>query len=404
MRRSSGHCLVGSSSFGLLLAFTVACGGPETRPSVEAEGPFDGGTLASALRARSGEPSAASDGATAGALALSWIADARPVTTTDEQTHLVLELIAQNASAEPQRIDAIDVFEPGRRRPLASFAGDELSAILLGGDEATGSIAPGNAAVAFFDLALGLRERLPARLRAVVRTAAGEALAAPAAEVVRERPIALSPPLRGENLVDLNGCCRGGHGRAVEANETGVFVAQRYAIDFLRAQGTASFEGDPSDNASYFIFGDDVHAAAPGRVVAVRDGMVENDPSQPLPPADLETAAGNYVVEALGGGRFALYAHLQAGSVRVQPGQRLRRGQVLGLVGNTGNSTEPHLHFHVMDRPSPLLSNGLPYVFDEFRLQAHVELASGEPLVIPTQGPERRENRLPLELDIVAFD
>jgi len=112
----------------------------------------------------------------------------------------------------------------------------------------------------------------------------------------------------------------------------------------------------------------------------------------------------DYVVEELGDGRFALYAHLQPGSVRVQPGQRVRRGQVLGLVGNTGNSDEPHLHFHVMDSPSPLFSNGLPYVFDGFRLQGHLDVSGPEPLVVPTRGSEQRQNRLPLDLDIVAFD
>ena len=75
----------------------------------------------------------------------------------------------------------------------------------------------------------------------------------------------------------------------------------------------------------------------------------------------------------------------------------------MGLVGNTGNSTEPHLHFQVMDSPSPLLSNGVPYVFDRFELEGHVELGDAGPVLIPTPGPDRRENRLPLDLDVIAF-
>ena len=63
----------------------------------------------------------------------------------------------------------------------------------------------------------------------------------------------------------------------------------------------------------------------------------------------------------LGGGKFAFYAHIQPGTLRVKTGDRVTRGQVLGLVGNSGNSTEPHLHFHISDSPLPLESEGLPY-------------------------------------------
>jgi hypothetical protein len=86
----------------------------------------------------------------------------------------------------------------------------------------------------------------------------------------------------------------------------------------------------------------------------------------------VETADGNYVVVDLGQGRFALYAHLQPGSLRVKVGDRVRTGDVLGLLGNTGNTDGPHLHFHVMDGPSPLTSDGLPFVFTSFTGQGVV--------------------------------
>nr|BFE35476.1 hypothetical protein GCM10010200_077270 [Actinomadura rugatobispora] len=72
---------------------------------------------------------------------------------------------------------------------------------------------------------------------------------------------------------------------------------------------------------------------------------------------------GNHVVLDLGDGAYAVLAHLRRGSVRVRKGQRVRAGDVLGEVGNSGNSSEPHLHFHVMDSPRHMVAAGLPFAF-----------------------------------------
>lgn len=114
----------------------------------------------------------------------------------------------------------------------------------------------------------------------------------------------------------------------------------------------------------------------------------------------------------LGDGRFALYAHFKPGSVRVRKGEYVRRGQVLGLVGTSGNSSEPHLHFHVTDGPSPLASNGLPHRLRHFS-SSHRGVSTaafdqaiidGQPLPTePVAGPAQRERVLPLDLWIVNF-
>lgn len=143
--------------------------------------------------------------------------------------------------------------------------------------------------------------------------------------------------------------------------------------------------------------------AGPGEIVDVRDGVPENDLTQPFPPADLASAPGNYVVERLGSSAFALYAHIQTGSIRVHVGDRVACRQVLGRVGNTGNSTMPHLHFHVMDGPSPLGANGLAYLFDAFDLDGTTDLSSENPTFQPTPPPNRRRDRLPPGGDIVSF-
>jgi len=119
-------------------------------------------------------------------------------------------------------------------------------------------------------------------------------------------------------------------------------------------------------------------------------------------------AAGNRVVVDIGEGRFAFYAHMQPGSVRVKVGDKVKTGQVLGLLGNSGNTDTPHLHFHVMDGPSPLVSNGLPYVFTGFTGQGRVTdeqpLWTGDAITIDKDalaGPH--QNQLPLADQVVSF-
>jgi murein DD-endopeptidase MepM/ murein hydrolase activator NlpD len=104
-------------------------------------------------------------------------------------------------------------------------------------------------------------------------------------------------------------------------------------------------------------------------VVTVKDGIPDNRPGHVGAEAlnlSLETIAGNLVVLELGGGQFAFYAHLKPGSLKVRPGQRVKRGELIGLVGNSGSSFEPHLHFEVTNSALPLRGEGLPYRIDRY--------------------------------------
>jgi murein DD-endopeptidase MepM/ murein hydrolase activator NlpD len=78
---------------------------------------------------------------------------------------------------------------------------------------------------------------------------------------------------------------------------------------------------------------------------------------------------GNFIVLALGDGQFAQYVHLQPGSVQVRAGDRVKQGQLLGRVGNSGDARWPHLHFQVADNPDILASEGLPYLVDQFKMK-----------------------------------
>jgi murein DD-endopeptidase MepM/ murein hydrolase activator NlpD len=155
-------------------------------------------------------------------------------------------------------------------------------------------------------------------------------------------------------------------------------------------------------NENYRCYGAEALAVADGVVAAIKDGIPQNVPgaNSRAVPITLETVGGNYVILDLGKGRFGFYAHLQPGSLRVKPGDRVRRGQVLGLVGNSGNSTEPHLHFHVSDGNSPLASEGLPYVFESFEQQGQ---GWGWKSSGSAQPPTKRPLEIPLQNAVVRF-
>jgi hypothetical protein len=226
----------------------------------------------------------------------------------------------------------------------------------------------------------------------------------------RAPAIVIGPPLKGARWVDVNGCCTGpnSHRQGVNPINGAFYVSERFAIDF--AQLTVDkrlVQGDPEQLASYPSYGADLISVADGVVVRTQDGIADNVPVGNLPPFSFETVGGNYVVVNIGGGHFAFYAHLQPGSLRVRVGDRVTQGQVLGLLGNSGNSDFPHLHFHVTDSPSPLASDGLPYEFTSFDSEG--TLANGEEVLTggvaifdpALSGPH--SHQLPLDLQVVNF-
>jgi murein DD-endopeptidase MepM/ murein hydrolase activator NlpD len=158
--------------------------------------------------------------------------------------------------------------------------------------------------------------------------------------------------------------------------------------------------------------GDDVMAVASGRLVTAVYKYEDQIPGLLPPGLPIEEADGNYVVLDLGGGNFGFYAHMIKGSITVKEGDFVTRGQVIGHLGNSGNTSAPHLHFHVIAGPSSLGSNGLPYVADGYELLArsasteafdNAEI-NGVPLeMVPVPNPGPHTNDLYLDQSIVNF-
>jgi murein DD-endopeptidase MepM/ murein hydrolase activator NlpD len=124
---------------------------------------------------------------------------------------------------------------------------------------------------------------------------------------------------------------------------------QRYAYDFVLVRNGQSYKGSGERNEDYYAYGKEVVAPAPGKVVKVMDGITDNIPGE----MDESRPTGNIVIIQHSVKEYSMLAHLKERSVVVNEGEAVKAGQPIGKCGNSGNSSEPHLHFQVMDAPNP---------------------------------------------------
>jgi hypothetical protein len=124
--------------------------------------------------------------------------------------------------------------------------------------------------------------------------------------------------------------------------------------------------GDPDTPADAVGYDAAVLAGADGSIAAMRDGMAESSSISVNPRHALGDGAGNYVAIKIMSDRYVFYEHLRPGSIKVKIGQRVHRGDMIGALGFTGDTTGPHLHLHVADSDDPLQGEGLPFVIDHY--------------------------------------
>ena len=340
----------------------------------------------------------------------------------DEQVHLVYELLLTNAFPVPIEVTTIEVLDAETGRSLATLTGEPLTAamtLLPDPNTPATSLPAGMVGVVWIDVSLTNPEQLPATVVHRLTVGVPPKLPVPptitatggAATVDLRPPVVLGPPLAGARWVAAGSCCDGPHRRALQAIDGELHLSQRFAIDFNRLDAENRLSaGDPTRNTSSPSYEQPVLAVADATVVTAVDQYPDQVPNAAT-GVTLENAEGNHVILDLGDDRYALYAHLKPGSVNVQAGDRVQRGQVIAELGNSGSSSGPHLHFHVMDSPSGLVADGMPYGFDQFELTGQVppleELLvldqTQEPVPIDTQRAGPREDALPLGRDMVTF-
>jgi len=170
--------------------------------------------------------------------------------------------------------------------------------------------------------------------------------------------------------------------RSVSQNHHAIARDQRFGYDFLILRKARSFTGTGDKNDDYYCFGLPVVAPAAGIVVGVAGDLPDNTPGIMSPQQPL----GNHVILDHGNGEFSFLAHLKQGSVRVSLGERVDRGTLLGACGNSGNSSEPHLHLHLQTSAILFRGEGLPAFFCDYSVGAK-HVARGEPIAGQTIRP-----------------
>jgi hypothetical protein len=347
-----------------------------------------------------------------------------PVPATDGRTHLAYEMMVTNTVQGDVTLNSLTVAGDGTK--LLTLTGPNLkywTRALGNSTTPTNVVASGQSVIIWLDVVVDGGAKVPSDITHTVDISVAKpipglvpaTLTQPIAPVTvsTHKPASISPPLDGPNWLDGNSCCdMTAHRTAVNPINGKFWVSERFAIDYLQlTDDFRLFSGDPTKLESYPYFGAPIHAVSDGKVVAVVDNLPEQVPTKTPSGLTLDQYGGNHIVQDIGDGNYAFYAHLQPGSLTVKPGDELKSGQTIAKLGNSGNSDAPHLHFHLMDGPDPLMANGLPFVLKSFRLDQRVasqpdldKVFTGQPApVLPGFAARDVSEVSPLVLDIMNY-
>jgi hypothetical protein len=349
-----------------------------------------------------------------------------PFRGADGRVHIDYELQVTNARAVPVKLVSLEVLDAATGKVLSTVTGaDVANTFSLLGGAAGDSVGAAQAGFFWIDVVLEAGQAIPKALTHRVVTAAPEvklnATVKPASEGLAQtsqtggavsistRPAPLiGPPLEGSGWVAFNGCCKEVPHRRAGIPVNGVlFVSQRFAIDWIKIDANSQqSNGDSNKNENWPTYGQKAIAVMDARVVSVLDGLPERVPNALPSDTTMQNVTGNHVILDLGRGYYAFYAHLQPGSLKVRVGDRVKRGQVLALLGNSGNTTAPHLHFHVSDGIGPLSSQGVPYVIDGFTARGVATDVTEQGKLVWTALPQQQATQratLPMNGYVVDF-
>jgi hypothetical protein len=333
--------------------------------------------------------------------------------------HSAYELYVTNWGKTPLKITKLDVNGKDDEKIVATLSatGKQLAAMFVpvngdGTKPNNPALKPGETGVFFifvdwlpgqddpdtFDTAITIEQHGERSGSGTIHTAA--------LEINQDDPIVIRSPLLGKNWLAANGPSNtSAHRRAMLPVNGLPHIGQRYAIDWIQlGDDGKAFTGDEHDNKSYHAWDQEIHAVADGKIVEVKDGIPENIPNSGKLAVQMtyDTLAGNHIIQELSEGHYAAYAHLRPGTIKVKVGDTVHAGDVLAHLGNTGNSSEPHLHFQVCDAPSFPASEGLPFAIEQYTYEDYKLDKSPKPAltVKSSHGMTKQE---PMEDELDSF-
>lgn len=359
-----------------------------------------------------------------------------PVKGSDGLTHVAFAMQFTNAWNTPATIHSVEVVDPsqnnkptGTNRVVSIKDEDVTGQVKLVSLPATidkanysSKLAAGQSGVMFFDVTYIDSNDVPCAIALRVHTLQAEnkhlpesTVVSPPLKVNSKAAIVLAPPFKGDGWVDANGCCLeiGPHRFVTNPMNGTLDPSEQFAIDWIKIdrQGKA-FRGNGKTSEQWLCYGVEVLAGAPGTVVEVLRDLPDQPPGVAPTNLTIPEIAGNHVLLDLGGSRYAMYAHLAPHSVTLHVGDRVQTGDKLGLLGNSGNTTGPHLHFQISDRPSTLDTTSLPLVFESMVLQRRTsanldEIESytikGTALPMDSKVGKPLRRTMPLSRDVIDF-
>ena len=192
-----------------------------------------------------------------------------------------------------------------------------------------------------------------------------------------EAPRLLAAPVKGSYYLFFNQSTMAYHYWYTAFTGGEIYTSEKFAFDLTRGNELweNTYAGDPRANSSYYAYGDPLYAVASGKVLKVVDGRIENSGNaQDAPLLFNDAYYGNHLILDIGGGCYAAYMHCKPHTFLVAAGDIVTEGQQLASLGNSGNSTEPHLHFQLNEKPDAAFSHGLPFIFKSYTKLGEVVL------------------------------
>ncbi len=216
---------------------------------------------------------------------------------------------------------------------------------------------------------------------------------------VEEKPIIISPPVKGDNLFFANQSTCKYHFDVLIFLDGGMYTPERFAFDEIQFNESLSSinSGDDTSNTSYYNYGDTLYAVADGTIIEVIDDRPENHGNMEDMVFNSDNEyAGNHLILKIDEEHYAFYCHIIPGGFLIEKGQSVIEGQPIALLGNSGNSSAPHLHFHIADNSDFWKSNGIPFVFKQYTKIGDLVNGPSSPMLV--------ENAMMEENSIVNID